>query len=154
MTRPEGVSEEEFRKHRFPEKTASPVDRGTIKPIRLLDVQAKGLGVFPEKRGNTSELYKIPLISWPQTFLITPIHIEYRFTLTYIGAAGWHLTIADSSPNPILNSIPLVTGVDLLGQYTYKGIGIQLWSRTDRNHDAVPTFENLGSASNLYFSPV
>lgn len=96
---------------------------------------------------------EIPLTPQPQTFLITLANVQYRFTLQYRNAdmGGWFLDIADSSSNPIIQGIPLVTGADLLEQYAYLGIGGQLIVQTDGDSDAVPTFSNLGAASHLYF---
>ncbi len=48
-------------------------------------------------------------------------------------------------------NIPLVTGTDLLGQYEYVGLNGQLFVYTDGNADNVPTLDNLGIESNLFY---
>jgi hypothetical protein len=40
---------------------------------------------------------------------------------------------------PIVNGIPLVTGVDLLAQYRYLGFSGRLWVQGADNPDDVPT---------------
>jgi hypothetical protein len=100
-----------------------------------------------------ANIYEIPLTAQPQSFFITLGGIEYRLTLQWretVGG-GWFLDIADSTLNPIISGIPLVTGADLLGQYAYLGIPGKLGVATDGDPDAVPTFTNLGSQSHLYF---
>jgi len=98
-------------------------------------------------------IYQIPLQPTPQTFKATLVGVIYQLTLTYqnTNEGGWCLDIADSNGNPLVQGIPLVTGCNLLGQYEYLGIGGGLWVQTTNDPDAVPTFENLGVGSMLYF---
>jgi len=94
--------------------------------------------------------FEIPLTPEPQSFNTTLVGVQYQFTLTWRDAAGnWFLDIADASGNPLLSGIPLVTGVNLLGQYGYLAFGFELWVQTDAA-DAPPTFTNLGTQSHLY----
>lgn len=94
---------------------------------------------------------EIPLSGKSQTFQVVILNITYVFTLIWRDAAGeWVLDIADINSNPIVQGLPLVTGCDLLGQYTYLGLGFQLWVATDGDPDAVPTYDNLGTQSHLY----
>lgn len=97
--------------------------------------------------------YEIPLSAEPQSFSITLGSTEYRLSLQYLDTTegGWLLNIADTSGNPIASGLPLVTGHDLLEQYAYLGIGGALYVGTDADPDAVPTFDNLGTASHVYF---
>lgn len=97
--------------------------------------------------------YEIPLSPAPQTFSILLAGVSYQLTVRYVDApeGGWLLDIADQAGNVILCGAPLVTGHDLLHQYAYLGIGGQLIVQTDADHDAVPTFGNLGVESHLYF---
>jgi hypothetical protein len=50
-----------------------------------------------------------------------------------------------------VSGIPLVTGVDLLSQYSYLGIPGALLVTTDRGAGEVPTFDGLGVTSHLYY---
>jgi predicted Zn-dependent protease with MMP-like domain len=98
--------------------------------------------------------YEIPLSPSPQTFSILLVGVLYQLTVRYADApeGGWMLDIADQAGNDILNGAPLVTGHDLLEQYDYLGIGGSLAVSTDGDPDAIPTFENLGVQSHLYFT--
>lgn len=96
-------------------------------------------------------IQEIPLSPNPQTFSITLGNQGYQLTVVWRDPFGWYLDIADSAGNPLVQSIPLVTGADLLAQYGYLGINGQLRVQTDNDPDAVPTFENLGKQSHLYF---
>lgn len=96
--------------------------------------------------------YEIPLSPNPQSFTISLSGTEYRLTVQWRDAegAGWVVDIADTSGNPIIQGIPLVTGVNLLDQYAYLISGV-LWVQTTADPDAVPTFDNLGIGSHLYW---
>lgn len=97
--------------------------------------------------------FEIPLTPNPQRFNITLSGVQYRLAVVWRNAeqGGWVLDIADVNGNPIIQGIPLVTGANLLGQYEYLGLGGVLWSQTTDNPDAVPTFDNLGVGSHLYW---
>ncbi|HDR9029889.1 TPA: hypothetical protein QDB14_004111 [Burkholderia vietnamiensis] len=97
--------------------------------------------------------YEIPLTPDPQTFTITLSGVDYRLTVQYRKAAGagWILDIADSNDNPLVNGIPLVTGVDLLDQYAHLGLGGRLWVQGAENADDVPTFDDLGVGSHVFW---
>lgn len=103
-----------------------------------------------------TDVYKIPLMpGTPQSLLITLGVKEYRLILRYrdVEDAGlWTLDIIDVISNAdIVCGIPLVTGTDLLLQYRHLNIEGSLIVYTDSAPDAVPSFESLGAASNLYF---
>lgn len=100
-------------------------------------------------------IYEIPLTPTPQTFGIALSGVDYKFTVYWADASngGWVLNIADVQGNPILNGVPLVTGANLLAGYEYLGFTGTLAVQTDHNTDALPTFDNLGVNSHLYFVP-
>ena len=99
-------------------------------------------------------LYKIPLTPTPQTFNINLADREYRLTVRWnaaIGGESWWLDIATPDRGePILSGIPIVTGVDLLGQYEYMNFGGALVCYSGSS-DAIPTFDNLGTENELLF---
>jgi hypothetical protein len=96
--------------------------------------------------------YEIPLSAKPQTFSIALGGVTYKMTVRWnLPAAAWMLDIADATGSPMVGSIPLVTGADLLGQYAYLGFTGKLIVQTDYDADAVPTFDNLGTTGHLYF---
>lgn len=98
-------------------------------------------------------VYEIPLSPSPQVFSISLGGTEYRLTVKYQKAdmGGWFVDIADSTGDPIVNGIPLVTGCDLLAQYGHLGFAGELRVQTSNNPDAVPTWDNMGSQSHLYW---
>lgn len=98
--------------------------------------------------------FKIPLVNVPQSFQIALAGINYLMTCKYNDAAdaGWVLDFADVDTNePILANVPLIAGADCLEGLKYLGFGGSLFVLTDGNENAVPTLENLGVESNLYF---
>lgn len=96
--------------------------------------------------------FLIPLQPNPQILLITLAGVQYQLTVKWNAQCqSWMIDIADSSANPILSGIPMVTGCDLLGQFAYLKFGGELVAQTNNGTDAVPTFTNLGGNGNLYF---
>lgn len=97
-------------------------------------------------------VYEIPLDPQPQTFAISLANVVYNLTVKWNDQRGnWFLDIADSSNNPLIGGIPLTTGNDLLAQYAYLGFGGQLQVQTDHNTNQIPTYDNLGISSHLFF---
>lgn len=98
-------------------------------------------------------VFVVPLVPSPQTISITLGGIQYTLKLNYRNTSmgGWTVDIGDVNNLPILQGIPLVTGVNLLEQYDYLEFGGGLWVQTTSDPDAVPTFENLGSDGILYW---
>lgn len=96
---------------------------------------------------------EIPLSAAPQTFEITLGDIAYRLTVVWRDAeeGGWTLDVATPQGAPVLQGVPLVVGVDMLGQYEYLGFGGSLVVLVDNRPGADPTYEDLGSLSHLYF---
>lgn len=97
--------------------------------------------------------YEIPLSPNPQVFGIVLSGTSYRMTFVYRDApgAGWVMDIADANDNPLVCGIPLVTGIDLLSQYRYLGFVGGLVVDSDGNPDDVPTYDNLGITSHLWY---
>jgi len=97
------------------------------------------------------QTFEIPLSAQAQTFNVTLVGVQYQFTLLWRDTTygGWFLDIADAAGNALVSGISLVTGVDLLVQYSYLTFGFELWVQTDAA-DAPPTFTNLGTDSHLY----
>lgn len=96
----------------------------------------------------------IPLKNIPQSFEIALGGVNYLMTCKWNDApeGGWVLDLVDAVTNEsIAANIPLITGADCLSGLEYLGIGGQLIVYTDGDETAVPTLENLGVESNLYF---
>lgn len=102
--------------------------------------------------GNS--VYVLPLQNIPQTFIISLAGSDYSLTVRWNDAdeAGWLLDIADSETNPLAVGIPLIVGADLLDGLEYLGIEGQFFCYTNGDQFAVPTLQNLGTESNLYFT--
>jgi hypothetical protein len=100
-----------------------------------------------------AQSYEIPLISMPQKLNIelggTIYILRLRYCFTPMG--GWVMDIYDNSGTQLICGMPLVTGCDLLEQYAYVGIQGSMYVETDGNPPEVPTHDNLGTLSHLYY---
>lgn len=98
--------------------------------------------------------FLVPLSTDPQQFEIALGGITYEITLKWNDQpdGGWVIDIADNTGVPIVCNIPLVTGTDLLDGLAYLGIPGSLYVYTKgASPFDVPTHDNLGTDSNLYF---
>lgn len=98
-------------------------------------------------------VYEITLSATPQSFSVRLSGNDYRITLKYQDATmgGWFIDIADENGQVLVNGIPLVTGCDLLAPFKHLGFSGELRVQTSDNPDAVPTWDNLGTKSHLYW---
>jgi hypothetical protein len=95
--------------------------------------------------------FEVPLSSGSQQFTITLGNIDYVVLLIWNSVANaWVLDISDQNDNLLIGGIPLVTGVDLLQQYAYVGIGGGLVCTTD-DGQGIPDYSGLGTTGHLYF---
>jgi len=99
------------------------------------------------------KFFNIPLSPTPQRFTVTLSGVDYTITVQWREATegGWFIDISDTTGKLIVAGVPLVTGADLLGQYKHLGFKGRLWVQTANNPDAVPTFENLGTESFVFW---
>lgn len=97
--------------------------------------------------------YLVPLSNIPQSFLVNLAGVNYTLTVKWNDSpdAGWILDIADDAQNPVVCGLPLITGADVLDGLAYLGIQGSLVVYTNGDANAVPTLDNLGANSNLYF---
>lgn len=96
----------------------------------------------------------LPLINVPQSFNITLGDTNYIMTVKWNDSpdGGWICGFADPLTNKIIvDNIPFITGVDMLDGLDYLDFGGQLVVVTNGDITAVPTLDNLGIDSNLYF---
>ncbi|MCA7953849.1 hypothetical protein LGM43_26630 [Burkholderia seminalis] len=99
-----------------------------------------------------ANIYEIPFSADSQVFKVSLAGVIYQLTVQWQNAIGqWLLDIADANDNPLVSGLPLVTGVDLLGQYGYLGFDGGLWVQGADDPDDLPTYDNLGVGSHLYF---
>jgi hypothetical protein len=104
-------------------------------------------------------IYEIQLSPENQTFVVFLADAFYNFRLMYNQTldenASWLLDIADANNVPLVQGLPLVTGEDLLVQLKYLAIHVVLYCFTDGSAPlTIPTFDNLGISSHLYFDPL
>ena len=98
--------------------------------------------------------YLIPLLGTPQTFTINLLGINYSMTVKWNNSsnAGWQFDMSDSDTGVlILAGQPFVSGASLLANLGYLGIGGAMYVINQSDLTAIPTYENLGTDSNLYF---
>jgi hypothetical protein len=97
-------------------------------------------------------VYEIPLSSKAQFMAIELGAILYKLNFYWNAPnATWMLDIADANDVPLVQGIPIVTGLDLLAPYKYLGFVGSLVVQTDTNPDAVPTYANLGTTGHVFF---
>ena len=99
------------------------------------------------------QIFTIPLSNVPQRFAIDLNAKSYIMESVWNGVNEvWEISLFDANTEEsIFESLPLVTGVDLLLQYGYHQIGGSLFCYTDGNEFAPPTLDNLGQEANLYY---
>jgi hypothetical protein len=98
--------------------------------------------------------FLIPLTNTPQKFTISLAGTNYVLVSKWNDSteAGWILDIYDANENPIVMNVPLITGEDCLTGLGYLGIQGSLFVMTNgASPFDVPTLDNLGTESNLYF---
>jgi hypothetical protein len=95
--------------------------------------------------------YTIPLSPEPQSFAIVLAGKEYRLTVRWSDAdeGGWYLDIEEPErAAAILMGLPLVTGCDLLEQFSYLEFGGRL-----RVDSVLPArLDNLGTDVEMVFA--
>lgn len=102
-------------------------------------------------------IQEIPLVAGNQTFAITLNQTEYNFRILWRASRNpcWVLDIADSANTPLLSGVPMLPGINLLGQHKHLAIGGNgiLFIGVDGDVNAVPSWDNLGSTAHLYWVP-
>lgn len=93
-------------------------------------------------------IQEVPLIPSSQIVRCTVGGIVYVLTLTWRGT-GYVLDIADTKNNMLVSGLSLVTGADLLAQFSYLGITGALVILSDNNPSSVPRYATLGISSHL-----
>lgn len=94
-------------------------------------------------------IIEIPLSPENQKFSIALYGKSLQISLIW-RATFWCLDIMDGAGNPLINGIPLVSGVNLLEQYNHLGLGFALYLSCDDPLNDYPTETDLGIKSHLY----
>lgn len=97
-------------------------------------------------------VYKIPLDNVNQIFEIDLAGTTYKMRVYYNPVMMcWCFDLLDINDNAITQGQSLVTGANILDQYEYLGLGGVFVVYTEGDENAIPTHDNLGDISNLYF---
>lgn len=98
--------------------------------------------------------YKIQFSNHPEEFGITLLDQEFVIRSCWNDQShNWEIDIFDQSMQPVVTSIPLICGVNLLKQHQHI-LPTILFCYTDGNENSIPTFDNLGTEANVYFAVV
>lgn len=96
--------------------------------------------------------FEIPLSPSPQKLSISLGGVQYRLTVRWNNVMqAWVLDIADIDSNDILTGLPIVPGVDMLGQFAHLNFGGMLIAQTDSDAGITPGFTTLGITGHLYW---
>lgn len=97
--------------------------------------------------------FEIPLRPIAQTLTTFLRATQYGLTLKWNDPAQcWMMDIADANGNQVISGLPVVTGADILEQFAYLDVGKGgMITQTDHDADAIPTYENLGVQSHVYY---
>ena len=99
-----------------------------------------------------SKVFQIPLTAKAQQIDIALAGTTYTVVCRWNEQIGWVLDISKTdTKTPLISCLPVVTGCDLLQQFSYCGIGGQVIAFTAGGGDSMPTFQNLGIDSGIYF---
>lgn len=95
---------------------------------------------------------EVPLQPQAQQLYVSLNGVTYQLTLRWNAySAAWVADLASASGTPMISGFPLVTGVDLLEQFEYLGIGGALVVQSDNDPNLVPNYGSLGVTGHLYY---
>lgn len=98
-----------------------------------------------------ADVYEIPLVNTPQRFGITLLGVNYVALNRWNAQSEiWEFSLMDADGTPILSSMPLVTGTDLLMQHRHL-INASLICYTEGDELQPPTLDSLGQSSKVFF---
>lgn len=98
-------------------------------------------------------ILRIPLEAVPQRFAIELSGVSLIMACRWNPELpAWTLDVYDGETSaPLAMGLPIVTGVDLLGQHRHLGIPGQLLVHVEGADEAAPTLDNLGSLADVYY---
>lgn len=101
-------------------------------------------------------LGELPLTPGAALFTVSIKGREFRFRLAYANTAeaGWFVDIGDGESNALVCGLPLLPGMNILGQFAYLGLGFGLLVSVTGKGDLPPTFEDMGAGMHLYVATV
>ncbi|MES4611425.1 hypothetical protein V2154_02385 [Ewingella sp. CoE-038-23] len=93
---------------------------------------------------------EIPLSPDNQTFSTTLAGVTLTMRIVWREGVGWVLDLIDNNDVGIVTGIALVSGVDLLAQFSHLQLGFKLVVACDDASQEYPTKTDLGINSHLY----
>lgn len=97
-------------------------------------------------------VYEINLAPGPQRLRVKLGASVYVMRLLWRVGGGWFLDILSTDGEPIIASLPLLPGRDMLEQHQHLGIG-HLRCTVDGLADEAPGYDDLGGRCRLYWWP-
>ena len=98
--------------------------------------------------------YQIPVNNQNQTFQVQLLNVEYTFRIMWNQFGNcWYLDIGDINNNPLIDSLPLLPGRDILKQFKYLNIGGGLVVYNTSTPLLPPGYNDFGVSSFMYFVP-
>lgn len=99
-------------------------------------------------------VYNIPVNNQNQISQVQLLNVQYTFRLMWNQFGNcWYLDISDINDNYLVNSVPLLSGRDILKQFKYLNIGGALIVYNSLNPLLPPGFSDFGVTSFLWFIP-
>lgn len=99
--------------------------------------------------------FLIPFTNIPQEFSISLDDRDITIFQRWNEFSGWVIDLSDTATSEsLIAGIPLVTGADLLEPFPELGFLGSLVVYTDGDSMAIPTLDNLGADSNVYYLTV
>jgi len=96
--------------------------------------------------------YEIPFSSITEKFSIQLGGVDYVIDVRWNSeSSSWVMDFSTPDGAGVVYGVSLTTGADLLEQYGYLGINGSLYVQTDHETNAMPTEDNLGQTSHVYF---
>ena len=96
--------------------------------------------------------YEIPLRPEAQQFQIQMAGVLYTLRTTWNPISScWLLDILAADETPIMLSLPIQPGVDMLKQFPHLGLPGQMWVQVDGAPFDAPGVGNLGTSGHLYY---
>ena len=96
--------------------------------------------------------YEIPLVTGPQSFVVDLGSAQYRMTVKWCPpAACWTLDLDQTDGTAVARGLPLVPGVDILGQLTHIGFDGELRVQSLDDPGKTPDYASLGTNGLLFF---
>ncbi|MEN0630630.1 hypothetical protein AAIG33_24955 [Phytobacter ursingii] len=92
---------------------------------------------------------EIPLSPDNQQFSVTIAGIAYNIQVIWRDPV-WCLDLLNSDKTPLVLNLPLISGAELLAQYSYLNLGFKLAVVCDIPGQENPTKTDLGITSHVY----